>query len=160
MKKTISKNLPYAEGNLFSIPLKNGGYAVGVISRVGVGGRILFGYFFGPKRNDILDSDSLQSIEPKDAVLIGRFGDLGILNGSWRIIGTLNSWNRDLWFTSRFIRVDIVSNESFVVEYSEKNLSVELSCTLCDSSMREALPKDGLMGYGAVEIILTKLLDK
>ena len=41
--------LPYSEGSVFLVPLRNGGYARGVVARATGEGKGLFGYFFGPR---------------------------------------------------------------------------------------------------------------
>lgn len=49
----MAKRLPYREGTWFALPLRKGGYAVGVVARMAPRGRIILAYFFGPKRNQI-----------------------------------------------------------------------------------------------------------
>jgi hypothetical protein len=40
---------PCEEGDLFAVPLRDGGYGIGVVARVGRRG-VLVGYFFGRRR--------------------------------------------------------------------------------------------------------------
>jgi hypothetical protein len=47
--KSSMKKLTYREGDLFVLPLQDLGYAVGLVARSGPRGRVLFGYFFGPR---------------------------------------------------------------------------------------------------------------
>ena len=92
----------------------------------------------------------------KDAVLVERFGDLGIIQHEWPIIGPTPNWNRDSWPVPHFVRKDPISGDLYVVEYSD---SLRESCSrMVPQSDAIALPQDGLAGYGAVEIQLTKLL--
>jgi hypothetical protein len=41
--------LPYSEGSVFVVPLRKGGCARGVIARASRRGRVILGYFFGPR---------------------------------------------------------------------------------------------------------------
>lgn len=40
----------YREGSRFAVPLRQGGYAVGLVARVNPRG-VLLGYFFGPRHD-------------------------------------------------------------------------------------------------------------
>ncbi len=40
------KKLPYKEGTWFAVPLKCGGHAVGIATRIAPKGRVLLAYFF------------------------------------------------------------------------------------------------------------------
>jgi hypothetical protein len=159
MKKKRRSNLPYKEGDWIAIPLQNGGYAVGLIARVPPGGKILLGYFFGPKRSEIPVLSDVEHYTAKDAVLIKMFGDLGLINGEWKVIGHSTSWKRDSWPVPLFVRKDDISNRYTLIEYDNDNLT-EISERPCDIKEVEFLPKDGLSGYGAIEIRLTALLDQ
>jgi hypothetical protein len=92
----------------------------------------------------------------KDAVLVEMFGDLGIIQHQWPIIGPTPNWNRDAWPVPHFARKDPISGDLYVVEYSDS--LQELCRKKVSQSDAIALPQDGLAGYGAVEIQLTKLL--
>jgi hypothetical protein len=90
-----------------------------------------------------------------------QFGDLGLLGRmpeTWPILGRLSDWDRDRWPLPDFCRRDI-SGKAYRVVYSDENLAgpqseVEISDEECDK-----LPRDALSGAGAVERILTHLLD-
>jgi len=62
------KRLSYREGTWFAVPLKDGGYAAGVVARVGRRG-VLFGYFFGPRRPAAPSLSDLEGLTPNNAVL-------------------------------------------------------------------------------------------
>jgi Immunity protein 26 len=70
----------YREGDWFAVPLRNGGFAVGVIARANPRG-VSLGYFFGPPRSDVPRLDEVADLRSGDAVLVRKFGHLGILNG-------------------------------------------------------------------------------
>ena len=100
--------------------------------------------------------DEVVQAAAKDAVSIERFGDLGIIEHEWPIIGPTPNWNRDAWPVPHFVRKDPILCDLYIVEYSDS--LQELCRKKASQSDAIALPKDGLAGYGAVEIQLTKLL--
>src|SRR3990172_250775 len=145
------KRLPYREGTWFAVPLCTTGYAVGVIARSAGNGPV-FGYFFGPKRDDVPELATVAHLDRRDAIWIGQFGDLGLLEGEWPVIGDAPNWNRDDWPLPPFIRVDRISGKAVKVIYSD-DLSQE-SEEPCDPSLVSQYPEDALSGSGAVEITL------
>jgi hypothetical protein len=148
--------LPYSEGSVFRIPLGDGGAARGVVARAAPEGKILFGYFFGPR---LLPSDAVTTdcLRPSKAILQGRFGDLGLINGEWTLHGRVPNWNRAEWPMPDFVRRDPLGRgKHFLVRYSDLNpLRVEREHPIDDD---RGLPSDLLSGYGAIEIKLTRLL--
>lgn len=150
--------LPYAEGDWFAVPLRNGGYAVGLIARSGPSGKVLFGYFFGPKRDKLPTIDEVHGLTATHAILIGQFGDLGLLKGRWPILGGASRWEREAWPMPSLARIDVVSGAARKVTYSEDDPNRPIRETTCDPEEARQLPRDSLMGAGAVEIRLTNLL--
>ena len=155
---TRSGGLRYREGDFFSVPLRSGGFATGLVARAGARGKVLVGYFFGPPRGEPAKLADVQQYQPSDAVMIARFGDLSLQNGEWRIIGH-SQWNRESWPMPRFGRVDTASGErAWCVEYSEDDPNHVIRETTCSVPEAKQLPRDSLLGAGAVEIRLTQLL--
>lgn len=152
------KKLPYKEGDWFAVPLRNGGYALGLAARVTRGGGIL-GYFFGPRRETVPTKEDIQGLTPEDAVLIRHFGDLGLLRGEWPMVAETKEWRREEWPQPAFGRIDIVDPSKAVrVEYDDSDVHKVLRETPISLEEARHLPEDGLSGYGAVEIRLTRLL--
>lgn len=89
-------SVKYREGDWFGVPLTGGGFAVGVIARVGAH-RIPYGYFFGPKRDRLPWASDLARLKATDATLAGQFGYLGLRNGGWPIIGQVPGWDPSAW---------------------------------------------------------------
>lgn len=149
--------LPYSEGSAFLVPLKNGGYARGVVARSAPKGRILLGYFFGP-RLELNTAGALTDLDPSKAILRIRFGDLGLINKEWPVIGSVPNWNRSEWPMPDFVRRDPLGKmKARLVRYSDDDPSCrKVECPIEDDS---GLATDSLSGYGAVEVRLTKLLD-
>ncbi len=46
--KNVNQNLPYQEGDWFAVPLRSGGYGVGLVARA-PGNGIVLGCFFGTR---------------------------------------------------------------------------------------------------------------
>jgi hypothetical protein len=147
--------LPYSEGSVFLVPLRNGGYARGVVARSGKKGKVLLGYFFGPK---LISTDSvpLNDLIANNAVLCIRFGDLGLINGEWSIIGMVPNWERSKWPMPDLIRRDELSKKAWLVHYSDDDPNyIEAEYP---TDFESKLGRDSMSGYGAVEFVLTKLL--
>lgn len=146
--------LPYSEGSIFFVPLRNGGFGRGVVARASPNGKGLFGYFFGPRLSSP-DSEPLNDLKAVDAVLSVRFGDLGLINGEWPIRGTVLKWNRAEWPMPDFARRP-PGLAARLVRYSDTDpMRIESEQPIADDA---GLPTDSASGYGAVEIKLTKLL--
>lgn len=152
------KRCKYSEGDWFAVPLRTNGYAIGAVARAAPSGGILLGYFFGPKRHSLPKLDDAGHCHSEDAILIARFGDLGLLNCAWPILGRRPAI-RDSWPMPLFARKDVVSGTISLVEYDRDDPSRELRLTKPGRRDISRCPEDGLFGYGAVEIKLTKLLE-
>ena len=74
------KKLPYLEGDWVAVPLRGeAGWGVGRISRMAPRGRALVGYFFGDRFPTLPTLRQVSHLKPDQAVLIRRFGDLGLI---------------------------------------------------------------------------------
>jgi hypothetical protein len=148
--------LPYSEGTLFFVPLRTGGFARGVVARCSREGKVIWGYFFGPllPTTDVAEPVTLN---PKDAILCLMFGDLGLINGKWPILGKIANWIRSEWPMPIFVRKDPLGiKPSIRVQYSDTDTCV----IVAESPVTDVtgLRPDLMSGYGSVEIKLTKLL--
>jgi hypothetical protein len=152
------KRVPYKTGDWFGVPLRNGGFAVGVVARAQPRKGIVFGYFFGPRRETLPEVRELHGLKPANATLLAQFGDLGLLNRTWPIIGSSGS-TRENWPMPRFVRRDAITGKPQLVTYGADDPSVELRVRACDAGECVGLPEDGVYGYGAVEIKLTDVLE-
>ena len=149
------KKLSYAEGSVFAVPLRDEGYARGVVARSDPKGEILFGYFFGPRILQISEA-SVNELQPSDAIVRLRFGALGLRNGEWPVLGLIPDWNRLSWPISDFVRRDPMGRRrTRLVRYLDDPSQAVAEYAVEDDPR---LPADSLSGYGAVEIKLTVLL--
>jgi hypothetical protein len=69
--------LSYSIGDVFGVPLVGGGFGTVVVARANRGG-ILLGYFFGPSRTTLPAESDIAELDPRDAVLVRKFGHLGL----------------------------------------------------------------------------------
>jgi len=153
----MGKKMNYSEGDCFSIPLREGGFARGVVARMD-GNGIIFGYFFGPKIAEFSDVH-VGDLRSDKAIFTGQFGDLGLLNEEWKVIGRVADWSRERWPMPSFLRFESGASTGFLSEYDDESLKCirEQEVQLSRINV-EDFPKDSVMGYGFVEMKLTKLL--
>lgn len=147
----------YAEGDWFAVPLRGGGFGVGVVARSNPKAALL-GYFFGPRRAEVPVLTDVEDLKPGDAVLVRKFGHLGLTGGTWPIIGRLEGWDRDEWPMPIFVRYEELSGRTFHVFYDDDDPNKLLREEQVPPGAAEQGPKDGLMGAGFAEKVLTTLL--
>lgn len=149
-KRTVS------EGDVVAVPLRGGGWAVGVVARVSARAGICFGYFFGPKLLSKPEENEWQ-LDHQDAIWADMFGILGIELGEWLVVGRVSGWDRENWPLPAFQRrVENKPEQAIIVTYSDDDPSKIISEV--PGLWSASRPPDGLSGYGAVEIRLTMLL--
>jgi Immunity protein 26 len=150
------KKRPYREGSIFAIPLRSGGFAVGVVARKSAHHGGLLGYFFGPKFSSVPDSGDIGVLHPDMALRVLKFGDLSLMNHEWPVIGDITNWNRKEWPLPDFVRKDDISRKAWRVRYSEDDVCQYISEH--PESFDSPLERDSMFGAGAVELLLTRLL--
>lgn len=148
----------YSEGDWFAVPLRQGGYALGLIARLNQEG-ILLGYFFGPRHDELPDIKDIRQLRAEDAVLVGRFGHLGLKQGKWPILGRADEWHRKEWPMPIFVRYEELTGRSFKVVYADDDPNEILREEQAAPGVAEQGPKDGLMGSGFVEKVLTGIVN-
>ncbi|MCP4942018.1 MAG: hypothetical protein GY924_08585 [Planctomycetaceae bacterium] len=148
----------YDVGSIFCVPLRNGGYATGVVARCDHQG-LVFGYFFGPQLQALPESGQTRRLNPQDAILLGQFGDIGLKNGEWKLVDSIEHWNLDDWPMPPFCSPADDENMITITQYDDGTLNTKSVSTVYRSEETAKLPVDRVMGYGAVEIRLTRLLD-
>lgn len=147
----------YREGDWFAVPLRDNGFAVGLVARANPGG-VLLGYFFGPLRSEVPGLEDVAGLQPADAVLVGKFGHVGIVQGKWPLLGRLDGWDRRQWPTPVFVRYEELTGRSFRVYYDDDDPNKVLREEQVAPGEAEQAPKDGLMGAGFAETALSRLL--
>ena len=149
----------YSEGDWFAVPLREGGFAVGVIARaMPQKGGVLLGYFFGPRHDTAPPLEELSELSASEAVLVRKFGHLGLIDETWPLLGRIGGWDRGAWPIPAFGRFEELTGRAFKVIYDDTNPNRLISEKEIDPRELASLPKDGLLGSGAVERVLTGLL--
>lgn len=147
----------YGEGDWFAVPLRDGGFAVGIVARANPGG-VLLGYFFGPRSAEVPTIDDVAELKPGDAALVAMFGHLGLTQGKWPILGRVEGWDRADWPMPAFVRYEELTGRSFKVLYDDTDPNKLVREELIPPGEAEQGPKDGLLGAGYVEKALTDLI--
>ena len=150
--------LPYREGTWFAVPLRQGGFAVGLVARATAKGKVILCYFFGPCRAAIPALDEVERLTPSDAIRAIRVGDLGLIRGKWPIIGHAASWTRSDWPMPTFVRRDPLSRRAWRVYHSDTDPNLVDREEL--EQYESTLEDDALYGAGAAELVLAKWLSQ
>jgi hypothetical protein len=153
----MARRISYREGDVFAVPLHDGGFALGVVARATGKGPVL-GYFFGPRRDVTPSVEEVSELEAGDNVLIQRFGDLGLIRGSWQLLGALPEWRRDRWPMPAFGRHEELTGRYLRVEYADDDLNGPPREIEVSREEFERLPEDGLAGFAFTEARLSRLL--
>ncbi len=147
----MARSLPYAAGDVVAVPLRDRGFALGVVARAD-GKGVALGYFFGPRLDSPRTLTGPVEPDPRDAIHVCLFGDRAILRRDWPIVGRVASWTSAHWPLPVFCR-----NGDTRVIYDESSLSV-LAEERTGPGGCNGLPQDGVAGSGFVEMVLTRLL--
>lgn len=149
------KRVRYKEGDVFLVPLLAGGFGIGVVARKGYRG-VTLGYFFGSNLG--IRPENVPALDPEQAVLISRFGDLGLLRGQWVIAGKVPEWRPEEWPLPRFVGSGVGDNCTLFT-YDEEDLVSIVSMESAPASEAIHYYLDSLLGYKALEVVLTRRLD-
>jgi len=151
------KKVNVKEGDWVAVPLRADGFGVGLVARKGRRG-VLFGYFFGLKFDKPPELDVVRTLGPEMSAFCRRFGDLGIRCGAWPILGRLHAWDRSVWPMPEFGRIDEATGLAWSVRYPNEDPSEHGEAQKTSIEHARNLPPGGLLGSGAVEILLTQKL--
>jgi hypothetical protein len=119
----------------------------------------LLGYFFGPKYARLPTLADAAGLSPDRAAFVAKFGDLALKRGTWTVLGTLNSWDRQAWPIPVFVRYEELSGRTFRVVYADDNPNRVIREELVAAGDSVIGPPDALLGAGYVEKVLTSTLD-
>jgi hypothetical protein len=129
---------------------------VGVVARTSPSGGVVLAYFFKKVWEQPPPIDEIRGLRPQDAVRALRVGDLSLVNGTWPVLGRDPDWHRGEWPMPRFIRKDDLSRKAWLVQYSDRDANrVESEIP---TSHDTNLERDAVLGAGAAEVVLTRLL--
>lgn len=143
-----------SEGDLFTVPLENGKYAIGLVAALAK--NTFLAYYF----NDVLDSNLISNfrhLDNRQVALIQMVSILGLTSGKWQIIGKSDSFNSSDWPIPRFKQHSILLNCYFGINYN--SYLEEIKRETIDEHTASNLYPSGLAGYVYAENILSKILD-
>lgn len=155
----MSRN--YAAGDWFAVPIRGGhGWALGLVARTRSRGHAVLGYFFGPRRDTPPTLADAQAMQPKDAIKVGVFSDLSLLDGTWPILGKLPGWRREDWPFPTLYRFEELTGHAYAVTYPTDEPDFK---RMRETRIAELPPQwerwtSALSGAGAVEGWMYKLL--
>ena len=163
MEPGRKRHIEYDEGQWFAVTLKGGGYALGIIVRGRYRTKGGLGYFFGPVYSEAPLDVETERLEPSDAIYIGWFGDLHIIEGKWPLIEKASpSFDRSRWPIPTFAEADPMYPEKFgvLVKYDQEDPGDQSTArrTLRRNSTLVSLPENVTSGAIATEIKLANLL--
>lgn len=148
------KKIKIIEGNIFAVPLVQGGYAIGLIARRHKTSSL--GYFFDkiylspPEELDIADINNWK------VALIGQFSAIGIEEGEWPLLKTNFDFNREEWPIPVLKMQDPLSEKYFAVIYDDTLFNEERH--LITKEEADKLFGHGVYGYVALEKKLSSIL--
>lgn len=149
--------LNYSEGTWFCVPLRKGGFGVGVVARATSRGRVILAYLFGPRRETVPMLPEVVELVPSAAVSVIRISDLCLIRGDWPILGSFSQWQRDKWPMPNLVRSSELGRREFIIRYDDKDPARVISQERVEYGS-STLERDGSYGAGAVELELTRLL--
>lgn len=150
--------LPYKEGTLFAVPLRRGGYGVGVVARTSPQRKILLAYLFGPAWKTVPPVDEVKNLCPQDALRVARVGDLSLIDKTWPIIGQVQSWRREEWPMPPFVRREDITKKAWRVQYADNDANRVVAEEPMNYPNVSEFERDAVLGAGAAEIVMTKML--
>jgi hypothetical protein len=151
------KVYPFREGDWFTVPLGNGGYALDLVARMDRAGGIL-ALFFGPRCSSIPTFEEIGPRTPGEVVLVANTGPVGFTHGDWRVVGPSEHWDRTEWPMPVFGRYDGVTDKAWRVYYAEDDLVQVVRKEPVTVAEARLLPRDEISGDLAVQKVLTRLL--
>lgn len=145
----------YKPGDLFLVPLRSGGFGIGIIVRINKS--VILGFFWKKKFDTHPENINMSELEKSNVFWIKQFGSAGLDTGSWKTVGHYPSFNQKEWEVPRFLR-KISPFGKYVILYNDD--LEEIECMKADDSFIEDLPIDGVAGYGSIEISLSEYLQQ
>jgi hypothetical protein len=150
------------EGSWFTVPLDDGGYAVGRVVRMtaGVPGtRVILAYFFGPRREEPASLRSLAEECAGEPVFISITIEVPIGTGAWPLIGETTDWDRERWPFPAFGFRDAITRRYLRREHEDFSPFGPYRLTEISEAEYRDLPDDILRHPESVVARLTALLD-
>jgi hypothetical protein len=163
MKKNKHKKyvINYTEGDCFIFPLRDGGFARGIVVRMDTLGGIL-GYFYGPILQTSEEAKITNDLIPANAIYVHFCGDLGLVDDkyAWHVIGKIPDWSRKNWSMPIFGSVDLLRPSRGEIRIYDEDTLQLLRIKVVTASEAKQYPEDGVGGCGFIEKQVSKILHR
>lgn len=151
-------NGTYSEGDVFAVPLDGGGFGLGLVARAR--NRFVLGYFFDAIVHSLPRVEEVR-FERDDAVAANIFGDDGLVDGTWPVLGQLPQWDRDIWVMPWFVDAHRQGQVSRILSsYYPDDPTKSLGRQVVSAEQAERLPPDTFSPRRAQEIGMDVLLHR
>jgi Immunity protein 26 len=151
----------YEEGDCFKVNLPKNKSAIGLVARGNSKKGGMLAYFYLDEFvNENLD-ESIDNLKASDSIAIWKVGDLGMINGEWKVIGKRSKWDRNDFPMPKCVREDVFQpGWGWIVQYSEDDMLESTSETRIElKENMEDFIRDGILGYGLAEELLSDIVD-
>jgi hypothetical protein len=135
-------------GDAFAVPLREGGYGVGVVARMDGKGAVL-GYFFGQRYDEPPELADVGELDAVDNVLVAIFGDLGLIRGKWPVVGRLPGRRHEEWPMPAFGRHEQLTGRYLRVEYDDDDPNSRPREVEIPREEFDRLPRTAWLGSGS-----------
>ena len=149
-----TKKIRAREGDVFAIPLRDSGYAIGLIARENK--KMTLGYFFNKIYPEAPEEVPASDLDLANVIHIAKFSSLGIEEGVWPVLKSPFVFKREEWPMPVFQMYDSLRKIYLAVVYDETLLHDKRH--VIPEEEAKLLFESGLQGYGFVEARLTRLL--
>ena len=95
--RVVKKRVRFAEGDVFLIPLTQGGFAVGLIARYDLRGHGVLAYIFNRTVDEAGELDIDHVVSKEMVVDVVDVAMRSLVSGAWPIVGRLPNWSRSDW---------------------------------------------------------------
>ena len=148
------KKIKVEEGDIFAVPLRQGGYDIGLIARKHKTSNL--GYFFDKVYQSPPETLDVTGINNWKVTLIGQFSAIGIEEGEWPLLKTAFNFKREDWPIPVLKMQEPITEQYFAVLYDDTLFNEKRY--LITKEAADKLFGHGVYGYGALEKKLSSIL--
>lgn len=149
------KKLKIKEGDVFAVPLLQGGYAIGLVAREHKG--ITLGYFFKSIFTEVPEFLDATDINSWPVAFIGKFSSLGIEEEEWPLLKTNFVFKREDWPIPVFKMQDLLTEQYFAVLYDDTLVNEERYKITKEEA--DKLFGHAYSGHGSLQKKISSLID-
>jgi hypothetical protein len=147
-----------SEGTWFAVPLRGRAHCLALLARVSTRHpEVGLGYFFGPAHVGFPPESSVAAASPANAVLVCRFGTIGLTDAGWPVLGKADPWARDRWSVPAFVFEDLLVPARWRVTYDDHDVSIETGRERTNEGV-SARVRYGAIGHELLPRILADVL--